>query len=234
MEAKPVDRFLEDLQGFVEEHHPKNSRMIQAISKGTAAKTALQGFVKEFHAYSAFSVRPFAALVSNAPDETSYQLMLQNFAGESGLLNTPAHPIVFRDFAIATGVTAEELDQHTPLPSTLGAMFTLDRFLRGPFDEAIAGFGFAIEGPAAAWGKMLHDGFKNHYPFDEKAMRFWVIHLEEDDEGTGLEAQHGENARRLMQRFAATAEQQARIRKAFTHSALVFENFWTGMDRFLT
>jgi pyrroloquinoline quinone (PQQ) biosynthesis protein C len=232
-EAKPVDQFLADLQEFVAGHHPKDCKMIQAIANGTASKEAIQKFTKEFYAYSAFSVRAFAALVANTPDDISYQLMLQNFAGEAGLLNTPAHPVLFREFALATGVTEEELDNHIPLPSTLGAMFTLNHFMRGPFDEAVAGFGFAIEGPAAAWGKMLHDGFKNNYDFDEKAMTFWVIHLEEDDEGTGLEAQHGENARRLMQRFAATAEQQARIRRAFVHSVLVFEHFWTSMDQFV-
>ncbi len=64
-------------------------------------------------------------------------------------------------------------------------------------------------------------------------MQFWVLHLEEDEHGGGLEAQHGENARKLMQRFAATHEQQTRIGKAFINSALVFENFWAGMDQFL-
>lgn len=230
---KPVDEFLADLKEFLKDHDPKDSKMIQAIVNGTASKSALQNFAKEFYAYSAFSVRPFAALVSNAPDATSYKMMLENFAGEAGLLNTPAHPVLFRDFALALGITEEELDSHIPLPTTLGAMYALDKFMRGPFDEAIAGFGFAIEGPSETWGRMLHDGFKEKYEFDEKAMRFWVIHLDEDEEGTGLEAQHAENARRLMQRFAASDEQQARIGKAFKYSALVFENFWTGMDKFL-
>src|SRR5437016_2812242 len=122
---KPVDQFLAELKAFVEEHHPKKTKMIQAIVNGTASKQALQ---------------------------------------------------------------------------------------------AIAGFGFAIESPAAEWGRMLHDGFKNNHDFDDKAMRFWVTHLEEDDEGAGLEEQHGENARRLMERFAATQEQQERIGKAFIYS----------------
>jgi len=232
-EAKPVDQFLAGLQSFMQKHHPKNSQMIQAIVNGSATKDQLRKFAKEFYAYSAFSVRPFAALVSNAPDETSYQLMLQNFAGEAGLLNTPPHPVLYRRFTLATGATEEELDTHVPLASTLGAMYALSHFLRGPFDEAIAGFGFAIEGPAAEWGRMIHDGLRAHYDFDEDAMTFWVIHLTEDEEGSGLEEQHAENARRLMQRFAGTKEQQARIGKAFMYSALVFENFWTGMDQFL-
>jgi pyrroloquinoline quinone (PQQ) biosynthesis protein C len=231
--AQPVEEFLAELKDFIEEHHPRRSKMIQAILNGTASKKALQLFAKEFYAYSASSLRPFAALVSNAPDDVSLQLMLQNFAGEAGLLNTPPHPVLFRDFLRATGLTDEEIDAHTPLPSTLGAMFALDHFLRGPFDEAVAGFGFAIESPAADWGRRIHDGLKAHYDFDEKAMRFWVIHLDEDDEGMGLEEQHGENARRLMQRYASTVEQQQRIRRAFVFSTLVFEAFWTGMDQFL-
>jgi len=77
--AEPVEQFIAELKGFLQEHHPKSSKMIQSILKGTASKSALQKFAKEFYAYSAFSVRPFAALVANAPDETSFRLMLQNW-----------------------------------------------------------------------------------------------------------------------------------------------------------
>jgi pyrroloquinoline quinone (PQQ) biosynthesis protein C len=231
--AQPVDQFIGELKSFIQDHHPKKSKIVQSIVNGTASKEALQKFSKEFYAYSAFSVRPFAALVANAPDETSYRMMLQNFAGEAGLLNTPAHPVLFRKFALATGLTDKDLDASVPKPTTLGAMFALSHFLRGPFDEAIAGFGYAIEGPAAEWGRMLHDGLRAHYDFDDDAMEFWAIHLEEDEEGSGLEEQHAENANRLMRRFAASEEQQARIRDAFVHSALVFENFWNGMDSFV-
>jgi pyrroloquinoline quinone (PQQ) biosynthesis protein C len=231
--AEPVEQFIAELKGFLQEHHPKSTKMIQSILKGTASKSALQKFAKEFYAYSAFSVRPFAALVANAPDETSFRLMLQNFAGEAGLLNTPPHPVLFRKWALATGVSEEELDRAIPLPSTLGAMYALSHFLRGPFDEAIAGFGFAIEGPAAEWGRMIHDGLRKNYDYDDDAMEFWSVHLEEDEEGAGLEEQHAENANRLMRRFAATKEQQQRIRESFIYSALVFENFWTGMNSFL-
>jgi pyrroloquinoline quinone (PQQ) biosynthesis protein C len=231
--AEPVEQFIAELKGFLQEHHPKTSKMIQSIVNGTASKSALQKFAREFYAYSAFSVRPFAALVANAPDETSFRLMLQNFAGEAGLLNTPPHPVLFRKWAVATGVSEEELDRFVPLPSTLGAMYALSHFLRGPFDEAIAGFGFAIEGPAAEWGRMIHDGLRANYDYDDEAMEFWSVHLEEDEEGAGLEEQHAENANRLMRRFASTKEQQQRIRGAFMYSALVFENFWTGMNPFL-
>src|SRR5260370_40889714 len=102
-QAQPIEHFLAELKGFVEEHHPRKSKMIQAIVNGAASKKALQRFAKDFYAYSAFSLRPFAALVSNAPDDMSLQLMLQNFAGEAGLLNTPPHPVLFRDFLRATG-----------------------------------------------------------------------------------------------------------------------------------
>jgi pyrroloquinoline-quinone synthase len=232
-EAAPADQFLADLKAFLQQHHPKNSRIIQAIANGTASKKALRSFAKEVCAYSAISLRPIAAMVSNAPDETSYQLILENFASEAGLFNTPPHPALFRDFTLGTGVTEEELDSHVPLPSTLGAMYTLERFLRGPFDEAIAGFGFAIEGPAAEWGRLVYAGLKNNYGLDEKAMMFWTLHFKENKESASLEKQHAENARYLMERFASTREQQARIRTAFIHSVLIFENLWAGMDRFL-
>jgi pyrroloquinoline quinone (PQQ) biosynthesis protein C len=232
-EVKPVNEFLADLGQFMEQHHPKNTRIIRAIIQGAASRKALQGFAKEIACYSAMTLRPFAAMVSNAPDEASYQLALENFASEAGLLNTAPHPELFRDFALGIGVGEEELKRHVPLPSSLGAMYSLERFLRGPFDEAIAGFCFAIETPAAEWGKLVYKSFKNNYKLDEKAIMFWTLHFAQDEEGAGIENLHAENARRLMERFASTKEQQARMRKAFTHSVLIFENLWSGMDVFL-
>src|SRR6266852_4929011 len=86
---KPVDQFLAELQAFVEEHHPKKSKMIQAIVNGTASKKALQSFAKEFYAYPAFSLRPLAAQVAHSTVEITYQLMQQHLAGEAGPLNKP-------------------------------------------------------------------------------------------------------------------------------------------------
>src|SRR5437868_2382780 len=103
------DQFLADLQSIVQRHHPKNTKIVRAIVNGTASRKALQGFAKEIYAYAAITLRPFAAMVSNAPDEASYQLALENFASEAGLLDTPPHPAMFRDFTLATGVTEEEL-----------------------------------------------------------------------------------------------------------------------------
>ncbi|HWS53152.1 MAG TPA: iron-containing redox enzyme family protein [Pyrinomonadaceae bacterium] len=232
-EAQPAEQFMAGLRSFLQQHHPKDSRIIQAIAGGAASRRALQGFAKEVCAYSAISLRPIAALVSNAPDETSYRVALENFASEAGLLGTPPHPALFRDFTLGTGVTEEELDGHVPLPSTLGAMYTLERFLRGPFDEAIAGFGFAIEGPAAEWGRLVYAGLRDHYELDEKALMFWTLHFGERERDATLEEQHAANARYLMSRFASTPEQQERVGRAFKHSVLIFEHLWHGMDRFL-
>lgn len=232
-EAMAVDEFLADLRSFLKQHHPGDSKIVKAIANGTASKKAVRNFAKEICAVSAISLRPFAALVSNAPDETSYQLTLENFASEAGLLDSPPHPVLFRRFTLAAGVTEEELESHIPLPSTLGAMYALDRFLRGPFDEAVTGFGFAIEGPAAEWGPLVLEGLRSHYELDDEAIKFWILHFERDEEGAALEEQHAKNARVLMERFAATREQQARLRKTYMHSVLIFENLFTGMEQFL-
>lgn len=231
-DAQSVTDFLADLRAFARQHHPGDSRIIQGIARGSASRKALQGFAKEVCAYSAMTLRPFAAMVSNAPDAASYRLALENFASEAGLLTTPPHPQMFREFTLATGVTRAELDSHMPLPTTLGAMYTLNSFLRGPFDEAIAGFGFAIEGPAAEWGPTVYAGLKAHYDLDDQGIRFWAVHFG-DQQDEGLEEQHAENAHRLMELFASTGEQQNRLRRAFVHSTLIFEQMWTGMDRFL-
>jgi pyrroloquinoline quinone (PQQ) biosynthesis protein C len=232
-EISALNVFVGELERFLRKHHPGDTRIIRAISQGTASSKALQGFAKEIACYSAMTLRPFAALVSNAPDDVSYRLALENFASEAGLLNTRPHPTLFRDFALGVGVGAEELDHHLPLASTLGAMYALERFLRGPFDEAIAGFGFAIEMPAAEWGKLVYKSFKSNYKLDEKTMMFWKLHFGQQEDGAGIEDDHAANARQLMLRFAATNEQQQRVRRAFTHSVLIFEHMLVGMDSFL-
>ena len=231
-EGTTVEDFLTELRGFLRRHHPRDSRIVRAIADGTASRPAVRGFAREIYALSAISLRPFAAMVSNAPDERSFRLALENFASEAGLLGEAPHPALFRRFALATGASAAELDAHVPLPSTLGAMYALERSLRGPFDEAVAGFGLAIEGPASEWGGLVLAGLREHYRFDDDALRFWILHFQEDGD-SALEAQHAENARLLLRRFAATAEQQARLGRVYVHSVLLFENLFLGMASFL-
>jgi len=228
-EVRPVEQFLAELRDFQQRHHPKDSKIVQAVATGRAPRRALQNFAKEIHAVSVTSLRPFAALVANAPDEGTFEVMLQHFAREAGLAGVPRHPVLCRQFVLGTGVAEAELKAHVPLPSTLGAVYMLDRCLRGSVDEGIIGFGLAIEDPAPEWGSLVRNGLKDHYHLPEESRRFWTV-MEEDKE---LEAEQAEKWLRLLQRFAATGEQQARLRKVFMHSALVFEHLFAGMDRFL-
>ncbi|MGH7803989.1 MAG: iron-containing redox enzyme family protein, partial [Candidatus Binatia bacterium] len=74
--------------------------------------------------------------------------------------------------------------------------------------------------------KILYDGLKRHSGLDAKALEFWEIHVEAEEE-------HGANAERALRHCGQTIEQQARIRRAFRFSAVAHAGMSEGYDRFL-
>ena len=91
------------------------------------------------------------------------------------------------------------------------------------------GGGLAVEmelpetaGVAGLFAKALDD----HYKIDAKALEFWWVHVEAEDE-------HGKNARDALEICGQTIEQQALIRRAFRLSVLAHRGMREGYDRFL-
>ena len=67
---------------------------------------------------------------------------------------------------------------------------------------------------------------QDHYGLDRRTLEFYEIHVEAEDE-------HGDNAMKAVEWFAQTAQQQARVRRAFRWSVLAHTAMIEGFDRLL-
>lgn len=235
-DAMPVDTFVEDIVATMRAlKPPRPSRLMVAIFKGTASRAALGAYTKEQYHYSRFVVHSMASALGKMLERDNFLMMAENFSREAGFYQTRNHVDVLMQFGEALGVSRAEIEQHTPLPETLGAMYTLDHFCNRSAAEAVAAFSLATE----ARGDILSENkegkhtapplskvFTRHYGLDDHAVEFWRLHEE-------IEAGDAEMGFAMIRAYADSAYNQHLIRRAVVHTSLTFDTMWHAWDRLL-
>ena len=223
--------FLEECIAFKRDHAPQ-SRFLTGLVLGKLSAAQVKCWVKDFYYYVEPAIPTIAAWLAAAPtlpDRGVYKLIARNLAGEMGYIKEAEHHDLYLQFCAGFGITRDELLDHTPLASTIGAASTMGYYCRNSFEEGLGAFGLAVEmevpgRPNSA--KVIHDGLKRQCSLDATALEFWAIHMQAEEE-------HGENAVAALQRCAQTRDQQAVIRRAFRFSVLAHAGMTEGYDRFL-
>jgi len=212
--------------------HGAQSRFLRDLVLGKLTAPQLVQWAKDFYYYVEPAIPTIAAWLSMAPtlpDREAYKLIARNLAGEMGYIKEAEHHDLYLQFCAGLGLTREDLLEHQPLASTIGAASTMGYYCRNSFEEGLGAFGLAVEmevpdRPNGA--QILYEGLKRHYRIDDRAMEFWAVHVQAEEE-------HGENAERALRLCAQTREQQARIRRAFRFSVVAHAGMSEGYDRFL-
>ena len=223
--------FLDECVAFKSDH-PAQSRFLRGLVLGKLDEAQLKRWAKDFYYYVEPAIPTIAAWLSMAPtlpDREAYKLIARNLAGEMGYIKEAEHHDLYLQFCAGLDISREDLLAHTPLASTIGAASTMGYYCRNSFEEGLGAFGLAVEMevPGRPNGaKFIYDGLKQHYRLDAKALEFWAIHVEAEEE-------HGDNAVQALQHCGQTREQQARIRRAFRFSVLAHAGMTEGYDRFL-
>jgi pyrroloquinoline quinone (PQQ) biosynthesis protein C len=146
-----------------------------------------------------------------------------------GYIREAEHHDLYLQFCAGLGIDREQLLAHLPLASTVGAASTMGFYCRNSFEEGLGAFGLAVEMdvPGRPNGAVvIHEGLRQHYGIDAKALEFWAIHVQAEEE-------HGENAVAVLERCAQTSQQQALVRRAFRLSVIAHAGMAEGFDRFL-
>lgn len=235
--ALSADDFVDDLVGIM--RATKRSappRFWVAVYTGTASREAIGRYACEQYAYSRHVVHSMAAALANMVEREPFLMLSENFSREAGFYQTPNHVELLLDFGAAFGVDAQTMVGHTPLPETLGAMYTLDHFCRRSAAEGVAAFSLATE----ARGDILKENrqgrheapalssvFRDHYGVGDEALRFWRLHEE-------IEGDDAEQGFQMIRAYADGAHVQELIRRAVLHTSLAFDAMWHGFDRLLT
>jgi pyrroloquinoline-quinone synthase len=212
--------------------HAAQSRFLRDLVLGKLTAPQLVQWAKDFYYYVEPAIPTIAAWLSKAPtlpDREAYKLIARNLAGEMGYIKEAEHHDLYLQFCAGLDLTRDDLLEHTPLASTIGAASTMGYYCRNSFEEGLGAFGLAVEmevpdRPNGA--QILYEGLKRNYRIDDRAMEFWAVHVQAEEE-------HGENAERALHLCAQTREQQARIRRAFRFSVVAHAGMSEGYDRFL-
>lgn len=207
----------------VRQRHPfVHHRWVQLLFAGQLTKEQLQGFAFEFEHFLRFTPRHFFCLGANAPDvlpndDDLRRNFVENLDDDMGVSDPSTdHFEIFRRFAYAIGLSAEELQASRPLPSTntfnLGLMYLAKN---RPYWEGIAAISWANEslftlGLTNRWEEAL----QKHY-----GLRPEQIFLPPVEQ----EAEHVRLPRTIVLDHAETERMQQRVREVVE---LVFD-MWT-------
>lgn len=232
--ALPVDKFMRELDDFIEEHNPyRQNKVIPAIGEGRASLAICQRYAKELYYLGMWMTPEFAFLIGNAPDSDAFTMdesehfahWAQNFADETGFLRDPNHVLMKVHYTRAMGVSDDELRSYVPMPETIGSVFTLLFYCRRSYEEALAALGYARERAAgmSGYAKTLYSGLNKHYGVEVQNLKVHAY----------AELEHGDKALELMQRVCITASVQHRVRRAVQHTILTNEWRTCALNRWL-
>ena len=223
--------FLDECVAFKRDHGPRSAFLRQLVM-GTLNATQVELWAKDFYYYVEPAIPTIAAWLASVPtlpDRSVYQLIARNLAGEMGYIKEAEHHDLYVQFCAGLGITRDALLDHLPTASTIGAASAMGYYCRNSFAEGLGAFGLAVEMevPGRPNGaQVIYDGLRRHYKIDAKALEFWAVHVQAEEE-------HGENAVAALEYCGQTREQQALIRRAFRFSVLAHAAMTEGYDCFL-
>jgi pyrroloquinoline quinone (PQQ) biosynthesis protein C len=229
--AISAEKFLEECIEFKRAQSPK-SRFLRDLVLGKLDHEQLRVWAADFYYYVEPAIPSIAAWMANAPtlpDRRLYKLIAENLAGEMGFIREEEHHDLYVRFCAGLDLSHDEILESLPTAGTVGAASAVGHFCRSSFEEGLGGFGLAVEmelPETAGVAGVFAQALEKHYGIENKALEFWYVHVEAEDE-------HGRNARDALELCGQTREQQAIIRRAFQFSVIAHRGMREGYDAFL-
>lgn len=211
----------EQLDAIVAENHLLTHPFYVAWTEGKLSRDHLKQYAKQyFHHVLAFPTY-ISAVHYNTPHLAVRQELLENLVSEEqGEKN---HPALWRQFALALGATADELETSDKLDSTIGLIDTFRHLcLNRPFYAGLAALHvYESQIPDVAAVKI--DGLKQFYGMDNPAdYEFFSVHQVAD-------VYHAESTAKLIETYAVTDEQQAEVCQVAQTAAHALWHFLDGV-----
>jgi pyrroloquinoline-quinone synthase len=207
------------LEAIVAEKHLLTHPFYLAWTEGKLSREHLKEYAQQyFHHVLAFPTY-ISAIHYNTPHLAVRQELLENLIGEErGEKN---HPALWRNFAVALGATAAELEAGPLLETTANLIDTFrDRCLNSPFYAGLAAL-YAYESQVPEVAKVKIDGLRQFYGMTDPAeYEFFTVHQEAD-------IYHTESTMQLIEAHATTEAEQAEV-AAVAQAAV--DALWSFLD----
>lgn len=196
--------FRDELTRFKMENHPfRTHPFFRAIQNGSAPKSVVHAWVRQFYPWLSVVPIAMAERYSNCPvgpeNDPYRRLILDQLLEEAGdpKGTAPGHPELWLRFCEGLGLPRTDVVGAPILPST---MVAIDDFLYTnrihPFYISAAG---SSEPPNVELCARLLPAFRKHYGVHEDHLEYYRLHVTADVE-------HSEWIGRIVAAFASTPE----------------------------
>lgn len=173
-------KLVAELDRLIDEYHLLKHPFYEAWSEGRLSAEALRLYATQYYKH----VEAFPQHLLQLMDRTDgdiHELAKENFREE--LDPAAPHPDLWRDFAYATGVSKEEIDEAEPLDGIRALVSTYDDITRNrSIPAAVAAF-YAYESQVPKIASEKIRGLRNHYGIDSwKGLGYFAVHQVADEE----------------------------------------------------
>ncbi len=214
------DLFLQSLDAQIHSKHLLKHEFYQAWTSGTLSQECLKEYAKQYyHHVSAFPTY-ISALHARTADVNTRKVLLQNLIEEEA--GSPNHPELWKRFALALGVTEEEMGAHLPneemkyLIATFGDICAKESLAQG----VAALYSYESQIPAICISKM--DGLQKHYGMSSaQDYAYFQVHVAADEE-------HAMQERALLARHIEISNSQKAL-EASQKVLMALWNFLSGL-----
>jgi pyrroloquinoline-quinone synthase len=178
--------FLNDLDELIKSKHLLKHPFYQAWSRGELSKECLKEYAKDYYQHVKAFPRYISVLHSRTEDAETRRILLQNLMEEEA--GSPNHPELWKNFALALGVTESELANHKQSPEMNHLIATFRKICgQHSVSEGIASlYAYESQIPEICISKI--DGLKKFYGMtNPKDWEYFSIHIEADKEHAAQE-----------------------------------------------
>ena len=180
--------WMSQLEAMIQEKNMLTTPFYQAWTRGHLEKETLQTYAKEYYHHVKAFPTYLSAVHSRCEDQAARRVLLENLVDEEA--GHPNHPELWREFAIALGVSEEDLDTQQPgnAANELIATFR-DICCHEPVTAGIAAlYCYESQIPLICTSKI--DGLKKWYGMDNpEDYKYFTVHETADVVHAGTERQ---------------------------------------------
>lgn len=214
--------FIDRIDVQIRTKHLLKHEFYQAWSRGELSMECLRVYAKEYYQHVKAFPTYLSAIHSRMDNAKARQILLQNLIEEEA--GSPNHPELWKNFAIALGVSEEELENYTP-SSEMEALVSTFRAIcsQNTTAEGISAlYAYESQIPEICMSKIK--GLKQHYGIsDPKGWEYFSVHINADNE-------HAAQERCLLKDYIS-AKNQERVNSSVTKVLDALWDFLSGMCR---
>lgn len=204
--SKSNTSFMSRLEELIQEKHMLSTPFYQAWTCGHLEKSTLLQYAKDYYHHVKAFPTYLSALHSRSDDAQTRRLLLENLIDEEA--GKPNHPDLWRSFAMALGVTKQEVEAHKPSAAAKELVDTFRDICRSePVAAGIAAlYCYESQIPAICTTKI--DGLKKWYGMTNPGgYHYFTVHETADVEHSRVE-------RELLESMVTPEEQDAVLASA--------------------